>query len=41
MAKLIALIKDLAEGCYYGKIVITFENGKPVNCIKEESIKLR
>jgi hypothetical protein len=36
----IELIKALIEAKFYGKVTINFQNGKIVNCVKEESIKL-
>jgi len=40
MQKLIEFIKELMNKGFYGKITINFQNGKIVNCVKEESIKL-
>ena len=40
MTKLIDIIKELMGKRFYGKITINFQNGKIVNCVKEESIKL-
>lgn len=40
MDKLIALFKELVGKGYYGKVVIDFQNGIPIRCIKEESVKL-
>ena len=39
---LIALLIKLGviNDTYYGTLTIKFQNGKIVNCIKEESIKL-
>lgn len=39
MERLIALIKELVEKLFYGKVEITFERGKIVNIKKTESIK--
>lgn len=39
---LIALLIKLGliDETYYGSVIIKFQNGKIVNCTKEESIKL-
>lgn len=39
MDKLITLIKHLIESHFYGKIEVSFENGKVVVIKKTESIK--
>lgn len=40
MKKLMVLVSILKETFFYGKLTIKFENGKIVQCLKEESIKL-
>jgi len=37
---LISMVKILISGRFYGKLVLTFENGKLVSAKKEESLKV-
>ena len=39
MDKLLAILKELIERHFYGKVEVTLENGKVVNIKKTESIK--
>ena len=39
--KLLAFIKDLVYRHFYGKIVISFEDGKVVHLKKEESVSVK
>ena len=39
MEKLIALLRELIDRRFYGKVEVTLENGKVVNIKKTESIK--
>lgn len=39
MAWLIQLIKDLCNSRYYGKVIVSFEAGKPVHVEKRISMK--
>ena len=39
MERLMALVKELIESLFYGKLEVTFERGKIVNIKKTESIK--
>lgn len=40
MKELIKFITDLMSRKFYGKVIISFENGKITHLKKEESIKL-
>lgn len=40
MKKLIEILAGLIDNKFYGSIKINFQNGKIVNCVKEESFKL-
>jgi hypothetical protein len=37
---LTSIIKALVLGKFYGKVILTFENGKLVSVKKEESLKV-
>ena len=38
--KVADMLKRLTQNCFYGSILLKFENGKIVHVKKEESIKL-
>jgi len=40
MKQLFNFITDLVAGKFYGKLIISFQNGNISHVIKEESIKL-
>lgn len=40
LKKLFEIIKHLIETKFYGSFTIKFENGKVIQCKKDESIKL-
>ncbi len=40
LKKLVNLLFELAKNGFYGKFTISFQNGKIINCVKEESFKL-
>ena len=37
---LVALLRDLTKGAFYGEVSLKFENGKLVSAKKTESIKV-
>ena len=39
MKWLVEIIKDLTNGKYFGKLIVTFEAGKPVHVEKRISLK--
>lgn len=39
-ARLIAIIEKLIGGKFYGSLTVKFQDGRPVHCDKNESIKL-
>ena len=40
LKKIAEMLFLLCRGNFYGKLTINFQNGKIVNCVKEESIKI-
>lgn len=40
MDKLLKILKELTADKFYGKLIISFENGRVVHLKKEESIKV-